>query len=168
MIGSLARRDVAVGTRAAWLKGRLMADDLLPIGITINCAPVLDAIIPGASEAIGDRSFGGDPDLVTALGRAVAEGLLAGGVIPAVKHAPGQGRALVDSHYALPVVEADLATLEATDFRPFRALSGLLVGDYQPYGIHSYRRRSAGHDLGDPDLRYHPRANRFRRCSVQR
>lgn len=125
VIGALARRDLAAGTRAAWLKGRLMADDLLPIGITVNCAPVLDAIRPGASEAIGDRSFSGDPELVTALGRAVAEGLIAGGVVPVVKHVPGQGRALVDSHYALPVVEADLETLDSTDFQPFRALSGL-------------------------------------------
>ncbi len=124
-IGALAGRDPEAGARAAWLHGRLMADDLGAVGITIDCAPVLDAIVPGASEAIGDRSFGGDPDRVTRLGRAVAEGLMAGGVVPVVKHIPGQGRALVDSHYALPLVDADLATLEATDFAPFRALARL-------------------------------------------
>ena len=124
-IGMLAGRDPEAGARAAWLQGRLMADDLGAIGINIDCAPVLDAIVPGASEAIGDRSFGGDPESVTRLGRAVAEGLMAGGVVPVVKHIPGQGRALVDSHYALPAVEADLATLAATDFAPFQALADL-------------------------------------------
>lgn len=125
VIGALAARDPEAGVRAAWLQGRLMADDLRAVGITIDCAPVLDAIIPGASEAIGDRSFGGDAERVTRLGRAVAEGLMAGGVVPVLKHIPGQGRALVDSHYTLPVVDADLATLESVDFLPFRALAGL-------------------------------------------
>jgi beta-N-acetylhexosaminidase len=125
VIGALDARSPEAGDRAAWLQGRLMADDLRAVGITIDCAPVLDAIIPGASEAIGDRSFGGDPGRVTRLGRAMAEGFIAGGVVPVVKHIPGQGRALVDSHYALPVVDTDLATLESADFLPFRALSWL-------------------------------------------
>jgi beta-N-acetylhexosaminidase len=82
-------------------------------------------ITPGASDAIGNRSFGGDPALVARLGRAVADGLIAGGVAPVVKHIPGQGRAAVDSHYVLPVVEADLETLAETDFAPFVALADL-------------------------------------------
>ncbi len=125
VLGGIARGNAEAGARAAWLQGRLMAADLHDLGITVDCAPVLDAIVPGASEAIGDRSFGGDPALVIRLGRALAEGLLAGGVLPVIKHAPGQGRATVDSHDVLPMVDADLATLEATDFLPFKALADL-------------------------------------------
>jgi beta-N-acetylhexosaminidase len=125
VLSGIAQGDPDAGARAAWLQGRLMAADLHDLGITIDCAPVLDAIIPGASQAIGDRSFGGDVALVTRLGRAVANGLLAGGVLPVTKHMPGQGRAMVDSHDVLPVVDADLAALEATDFLPFAALADL-------------------------------------------
>jgi beta-N-acetylhexosaminidase len=113
------------GARAAWLLGRLMAADLRDVGITVDCTPVLDVITPGASDAIGNRSFGADPALVARLGRAVADGLIAGGVAPVVKHIPGQGRAAVDSHYVLPVVEADLETLAEADFAPFVALADL-------------------------------------------
>lgn len=125
VLGDIATDDVERGIRAAWLHGRLMAADLRDVGITVDCAPVLDVITPGASDAIGNRSFGGDPLLVARLGRAVADGLIAGGVAPVVKHIPGQGRAAVDSHYVLPVVEADLDTLAATDFAPFLALADL-------------------------------------------
>jgi beta-N-acetylhexosaminidase len=125
VLGGIAAEDPALGARAACLHGRLMAADLHDLGITIDCTPVLDVITPGASEAIGDRSFGGDPATVARLGRAVADGLIAGGVAPVVKHIPGQGRAAVDSHYILPVVEADLDTLARTDFTPFAALADL-------------------------------------------
>ena len=124
-LGEIAVHDAETAVRAAWLHGRLMAADLRDAGITVDCAPVLDVITPGASDAIGDRSFGGDPALVARLGRAVADGLIAGGVAPVVKHIPGQGRAAVDSHYVLPVVEADLDVLAATDFAPFLALADL-------------------------------------------
>ena len=123
--GDLAVRDSAAAVRAAWLHGRLMGADLADLGITIDCAPVLDVIVPGASEAIGDRSFGGDPTTVTLLGRAMADGLAAAGVAPVIKHIPGQGRAVVDSRDTLPVVDTDLDTLMATDFAPFVALADL-------------------------------------------
>lgn len=125
VLGLIGEVDRAEGRRAAWLQGRLIASDLGEIGVTVDCAPVLDVIIPGASEAIGNRSFGGDPGLVAELGRAYADGLLAGGILPVIKHIPGQGRATADSHYHLPVVEADLPTLAATDLPPFRALADL-------------------------------------------
>ena len=125
VLGDIAAEDAERGVRAAWLHGRLMAADLRDVGITVDCTPVLDVITPGASDAIGNRSFGGDPALVARLGRAVADGLIAGGVAPVVKHIPGQGRAAVDSHYVLPVVEADLETLAETDFAPFVALADL-------------------------------------------
>ena len=93
-------------SRAAWLHGRLIAADLADLGIDVDCAPVLDVSVPGTSEAIGDRAFGGDPARVAALGRALAEGLMDGGVLPVMKHLPGQGRATADSHVGLPVVDA--------------------------------------------------------------
>ena len=121
----VAAADMAQGARAAWLHGRLIGADLADCGVDVNCAPVLDVAVPEVSEAIGDRSFGGDPQLVATLGRAMAEGLLAAGVLPVVKHTPGHGRAVVDSHKALPVVDANLETLAESDFVPFAALADL-------------------------------------------
>lgn len=128
VIGKLAVPDRERGVRAAWLQGRLIAADLADLGITVDCLPVLDVLAPDASEAIGDRSFGDDPDLVAELGRALADGLLAGGVCPVMKHLPGQGRATCDSHFELPVVATELDTLAASDFAPFVALVDLPGG----------------------------------------
>ncbi|MFC0283248.1 beta-N-acetylhexosaminidase [Camelimonas abortus] len=110
---------------AAWLGARLIAHDLREAGIDVNCLPVLDVPAPGAHDVIGDRAYGETPETVSRLGRAAAEGLLAGGVAPVIKHIPGHGRAGVDSHLALPVVGASLAELEACDFAPFRALADM-------------------------------------------
>lgn len=118
--GGLAARREAVR-----LGARLIANDLYALGVNVDCAPVLDLPQPGAHEVIGDRSYGEGPDQVALLGRAMAEGLLAGGVLPVVKHIPGHGRAGSDSHLALPVVDASLETLRETDFAPFRALSDM-------------------------------------------
>ncbi len=113
------RRDLAR------LAGRLMAHDLEAVGIDVVCAPVADTPVPGAHDVIGDRAFSEDAAQVGVLARAMAEGLIAGRVLPVVKHTPGHGRAGVDSHQALPVVSASLAELERTDFAPFRALSDM-------------------------------------------
>jgi beta-N-acetylhexosaminidase len=125
VIGTIAGLDRTAGLKAAWLQGRLIAGDLADLGITIDCAPVLDVLAAGASEAIGDRSFGSDAATVGRLGRAYADGLMAGGVLPVIKHVPGQGRATGDTHKVLPVVSADLDTLAASDFLPFIALADL-------------------------------------------
>jgi beta-N-acetylhexosaminidase len=114
--------DAPAVARAA---AQLIADDLRLLGITVDCLPVLDLSFPGADPVIGDRSFGADPDRVAALGRAACEGLLAGGVLPVIKHIPGHGRGTVDSHIALPVVEASRDALAATDFAPFRKLNDM-------------------------------------------
>lgn len=121
-------RFKAFGERAAAmarLGARLMAHDLHAVGITVDCAPMLDVPVAGSDNIIGDRAYGDTPEAVTELGRAVAEGLMAGGVLPVIKHIPGHGRATCDSHLDLPVVEADRASLQAADFRPFRALADL-------------------------------------------
>jgi beta-N-acetylhexosaminidase len=111
--------------RAAHAVSRLMASELTALGINTNCAPVLDVPCEGAHDIIGDRAYGTEPATIIALGRAVADGLLAGGVLPVVKHVPGHGRAGADSHHDLPVVAAAAAELERTDFVPFRALADL-------------------------------------------
>ena len=128
LLGALARLDETAGVRAAWLNARLVAADLHALGFTVNCVPVLDLRFPGASKVVGDRSLGADPSSVAALGRAVAEGLRAGGIVPAVKHLPGHGRAVADSHAVLPYVDAPLNALRARDFEPFRALRDAPVG----------------------------------------
>ena len=111
--------------RAAELIGQFMAQRLLALGINVNCTPVLDAAQDGAHEIISDRSFGCDPSVIAALGRAHAAGHLKGGVLPVIKHIPGHGRAMVDSHHDLPVIEAPLSVLQDVDFAPFRMLSDL-------------------------------------------
>ncbi|PWR24856.1 beta-N-acetylhexosaminidase [Zavarzinia aquatilis] len=119
--------DGGAAQRAAWLQARLIADDLRDLGIDVDCHPCVDISVQGAHDVIGDRAFSADPGAVADLGRAACEGLLAGGVLPVIKHLPGHGRALADSHVALPVVDAPLALLEATDFVPFAALSDMPI-----------------------------------------
>ena len=104
---------------------RLIAAELIDIGVDVDCAPVADVPVPGAHDVIGDRAYGADPATIALYARAVADGLLDGGVIPVVKHVPGHGRAKADSHLELPVVSAPRAELEQTDFAPFKALSDL-------------------------------------------
>ncbi|MCB1506849.1 MAG: beta-N-acetylhexosaminidase [Hyphomicrobiaceae bacterium] len=122
---SLHAIDPEAASRAAWLVARLLADDLTALGINTDCAPVLDLPVAGAHEIIGDRAYGRTVGSVVALGRVVAEGFMAGGVIPVIKHIPGHGRATADSHLSLPVVTTPRAELEATDFAPFKALRGM-------------------------------------------
>jgi beta-N-acetylhexosaminidase len=117
--------DPEAAVRAAYAVSRLVASELTALGINTNCAPVLDVPCEGAHDIIGDRAYGREPATVVALGRAVAEGLMAGGVLPVVKHVPGHGRAGADSHLALPVVDAAAGELERIDFVPFRALADL-------------------------------------------
>lgn len=127
-LGALYRTDPDVGVRAAWLLSRLHAFDLARLGITADCLPVLDVPVEGASDVIGQRAYGYDPDTVTILGRAAAEGLMAGGVLPVMKHMPGHGRAFADTHYELPTVDTPLDELRAHDFAPFKALNHLPMG----------------------------------------
>ena len=126
--GRIYDRDVAAGRRAAYLGARLIAADLAAVGIDVDCLPIADVPVAGADAVIGDRAYGDTADKVAALARSVADGLLAGGVLPVLKHIPGHGRATADSHGTLPRVDTDLATLIATDFAAFRPLSDLPLG----------------------------------------
>ena len=121
-LGILAETDLAAGIRAAEINARLLAWELMVLGINVDCIPLLDCPCAGAHDVIGDRAFGTDTETIAALGQAVCDGLLAGGVLPVAKHLPGHGRAEVDSHHELPRVSASLEALRETDFTPFKAL----------------------------------------------
>lgn len=123
--GELYGDDPQQGLRTAWLGARLIAHDLLSLGITVDCLPLLDLRLPETVDAIGDRAFSADAAIVAELGRAVCDGLLAGGVLPVIKHLPGHGRARVDSHLELPRIAASEQQLREADFRPFIALSDM-------------------------------------------
>ncbi len=112
----------ASAIEAARANAEALALDLAEVGITVDCLPLLDVRQPGAHDVIGDRALGSDPVRVAALGRAVLDGLAKAGVIGTIKHIPGHGRAMADSHKVLPVVTASDTELE-TDIAPFRALA---------------------------------------------
>jgi beta-N-acetylhexosaminidase len=111
--------------RAIYVNARLMAQELRDGGFTADCAPVADILAAECHAIIGDRAFGDTAAVVSHLARAQADGLLAGGILPVLKHIPGHGRATQDSHEHLPVVSAPLSELEASDFLPFKALADL-------------------------------------------
>ena len=108
-----ARAELAADTR-------LLAAELLAAGVNVNCAPVLDVRYPDTHDAIGDRAYSQDPAAIGELGAVVCETYLGRGVIPVVKHVPGQGRATQDSHKALPRVAAPVVAMDTTDFAPYR------------------------------------------------
>lgn len=112
---------------AAWLNAHAIAATLFECGITVNALPLLDVRQKGASDIMGDRTLGAEPMRVAALGRAVLDGLREGGVVGIVKHMPGHGRAMVDSHHKLPIVIADEAAL-AIDLEPFITLNQAPMG----------------------------------------
>jgi beta-N-acetylhexosaminidase len=122
--GRIGRIDPESAKKAAYLGAYLIGIDLISVGISVDCLPVLDIPVAGAHDVIGDRAYGRDAETVSVLGRAAAEGLMASGVIPIMKHIPGHGRAGVDSHLDLPIVDAPLSELE-TDFIPFKANADL-------------------------------------------
>ncbi len=121
--------DIAPATaiEAARLNAQAIAESLREVGITVNCLPLLDVRQPDTVDAIGNRAMGSDPMQVAALGRAVIDGQTKGGAVSVVKHMPGHGRAVVDSHMELPKVSASAEELE-TDIAPFRSLSDAPMG----------------------------------------
>ena len=123
--GALYDIDSQAGLAAARLSARLIASDLIALGITVDCLPLADVPIPGANDVIGDRAYGHEPAKVAAIARAVTDGLEQGGVLPILKHIPGHGRAMADSHLELPTVDTPKAELERIDFAAFRPLADL-------------------------------------------
>ena len=129
--GTIFEKDPATALRASWLNARLIAYDLSEIGISINCIPTLDIFFDGTSDVIGDRSYSKNTNTITSLALETYNGLVAGGIIPVIKHLPGHGRSLVDSHLELPVIHAGLEELQ-TDFEPFKAFK------HSPFGISAH------------------------------
>jgi beta-N-acetylhexosaminidase len=125
VFGALYDIDPALGLAAARLSARLIAADLVDLGITVDCLPLADVPVPGADAVIGNRAYGTEPDKVAAIGRAVTEGLEQGGILPVLKHIPGHGRATADTHFRLPMVDTSKAELERTDFAAFQPLADL-------------------------------------------
>ena len=123
-----------------------LAKSLMEIGIDVNCAPVLDLLFENTHAAIGDRAFGSSIDTVVAGADAVCKSFLDAGVTPVIKHLPGHGRAVVDSHHNLPEVAASFDELNATDFETVspdrqKALCPQFVGNGGPYHLHPDRSR---------------------------
>jgi beta-N-acetylhexosaminidase len=128
LFADVAAQDMAAAQRMVYLNARLIAAELVACGINTDCAPLADIPTETCHDIIGDRAYGTEPSQVVALGRAMADGLLDGGVLPVLKHIPGHGRAEVDSHEDLPVVNASLPELTAQDFMPFRELADIPLG----------------------------------------
>ncbi len=125
LFSALYDEDQALGLRAAELSSRLIAADLADLGIDVDCLPLADVPAPGSDAVIGDRAYGTTPEKVAAIGRAVTTGLQRGGVLPVLKHIPGHGRAMADTHHALPIVDTSRFELETIDFAAFRTLADL-------------------------------------------
>ena len=136
------RRNREDGRRACYLGHRLIADDLRAVGITADCAPVLDLPQPGADPIISDRALGSNVEDIVEMAHSAMAGLMSGGVAPVVKHIPGHGRATVDSHKALPKIRASRKTLESSDFLPFRILSDAPMA-MTAHAVYTHNSRSA-------------------------
>ncbi|MEW9918698.1 beta-N-acetylhexosaminidase [Marimonas sp. MJW-29] len=124
----LVARAGKEASRALYLMYRIIADELHRLGIDSNCAPTLDLACAQTHPFLRNRCLGSDPRTVAALGRAVGEAMLAGGVLPVIKHMPGHGRATQDTHFELPTVDVPPAELHQTDFAPFKALRDMPMG----------------------------------------
>ena len=125
VFGALYDIDPELGFQAARLSSRLIAADLIDLGITVDCLPLADVPVEGSDAVIGNRAYGTEPGKVAAIARAVTEGLEQGGVLPVLKHIPGHGRATADSHFRLPTVDTPRHELNRTDFAAFQPLADL-------------------------------------------
>ena len=125
VFGALYDVDRPLGLTAARLSARLMAADLIELGVTVDCLPLADVPVSGADAVIGNRAYGTEPGKVAAIARAVTDGLEQGGVLPVLKHIPGHGRATADTHFRLPEVDTPKIELERTDFAAFQPLADL-------------------------------------------
>ena len=125
VFGILYDIDPKLGLEAARLSARLIAEDLIQLGVTVDCLPLADVPVAGADAVIGNRAYGTEPTKVAAIARAVTQGLEQGGVLPVLKHIPGHGRAMADTHFKLPEVDTTQKELERTDFAAFQPLADL-------------------------------------------
>lgn len=123
--GQIFAKNEAKAKQAVFLTGKIIAAELLNLGVNVDCLPVLDIPISDADPIIGDRAYALNAKDVSVIGRWAAQSLLDHGVIPVIKHIPGHGRALVDSHLSLPIVDTSLEELRQSDFIPFEVLNDM-------------------------------------------
>ena len=129
VFGELHKLDPKKAGEAARLNGYLLGRMVSDLGVTVNCVPMLDVPQMDADQqVIGDRAISKHPSTITMLARETMEGLIEGGALPVIKHLPGHGRSLCDSHHALPRVGASKQDLRSTDFAPFRDLRDAAMG----------------------------------------
>ena len=166
--GELFDRHPDQGREAAYLCARLIAHDLRSVGVTVNCAPVLDVPVEGAHDIIGDRAYSLDPATVIELGRATIDGYLDGGVLPVIKHMPGHGRAMADSHLALPRVHRACERAQRARLRHVPQPQPGADRDDRPCRLRGHRSAASGHDEPQGHSQYHSRRNRIRRLACQR
>ncbi|MGH1578956.1 beta-N-acetylhexosaminidase [Planktotalea sp.] len=114
--------------RAMYLRYRIIAAEMIGVGIDANCAPMVDIATANTHEFLKNRCYGTDLETVVKVGQAVSGGLLDGGVLPVLKHVPGHGRAVADSHLDLPIVDTDSEVLRNSDFAAFKGLNDLPMG----------------------------------------
>lgn len=119
VFGALYERNPAKAIEAVTVNTQLQASYLRDLGISVNCSPDMDLFFKDAHDIIGDRAFSHDPEVVAILGRVVCEEFIKCGITPVIKHVPGHGRALADSHLELPTVDIDKDELLKTDLYPF-------------------------------------------------
>ena len=122
VFGDMYKKDKTRARRALTVNVKIIAAELLALGIDVDCIPVLDVPVRGADNIIGDRAFARDPHVVADLGEVAVAAALSAGLMPIIKHIPGHGRAMCDSHLDLPVVKTPIKKLWETDFLPFRQL----------------------------------------------
>ena len=132
VFGDIAKYSLPKALEAVRLNYSLIADDLLNLGINVNCCPCLDLYFENGDQIIGDRSFSADPNIVYSLGKEVCSSMMSRGVFPVIKHIPGHGRADVDSHKDLPIINEDISILKKSDFFPFKKLNNV------PFGMTSH------------------------------
>tara|TARA_R110002095_G_scaffold138347_1_gene119926 strand:- start:307 stop:1317 length:1011 start_codon:yes stop_codon:yes gene_type:complete len=126
--GYAYREDAEAGLETLRFETLRLAEELVELGINVNCAPVLDLFFEGAHDIIGDRAFSDDPAIVARLGLSVCRHFLNSGITPIIKHIPGHGRAYADSHLELPDVDVEIDALSQMDFAPFRDIAASDVG----------------------------------------
>lgn len=125
VFADLALKNTDSALEAIYMNARLIGEELHGIGVNVDCAPVCDLLFEDAHDIVGDRSFGTNPEKVAQFARQMAMGLADSGVLPIMKHIPGHGRAHVDSHESLPIVDTPLAELRKTDFLVFEKLANI-------------------------------------------
>ena len=165
--GTIYEKNPTIAMRATNLGARLIAYDLNEVGITINCIPTLDIQVEGASDVIGDRSFSNDTNIIEILAKELYNGLLFGGILPVIKHLPGHGRSLVDSHLELPVVHANIDELQA-DFKPFKAFKKRPLWDFCAYYLFCIGSSKSGDNFSNYYFKNYQRENWIYRLSDDR